>query len=107
MGLENRKEEKMENGKRNTRVTIAGVEFKNPVMTASGTFGSGMEYSDFVDLNRLGAVVTMCPGRGIPRRGWRRFTVVCSMPSACRIPGLKYFWRGTFLSLSGLIPESL
>ena len=46
MGLENRKEEKMENGKRNTRVTIAGVEFKNPVMTASGTFGSGMEYSD-------------------------------------------------------------
>ncbi len=42
----------------NTKVTIAGVEFKNPVMTASGTFGSGMEYSEFVDLNRLGAVVT-------------------------------------------------
>lgn len=42
----------------NTKVTIAGVEFKNPVMTASGTFGSGMEYSQFVDLNRLGAVVT-------------------------------------------------
>lgn len=42
----------------NTKVTIAGVEFKNPVTTASGTFGSGMEYSDFVDLNRLGAVTT-------------------------------------------------
>ncbi len=42
----------------NTAVTIAGVKFKNPVMTASGTFGSGMEYSDMVDLNRLGAVVT-------------------------------------------------
>ncbi len=42
----------------NTKVKIAGVEFKNPVMTASGTFGSGMEYSEFVDLNRLGAVVT-------------------------------------------------
>lgn len=41
-----------------TTVTIAGVELKNPVMTASGTFGSGMEYSEFVDLNRLGAVVT-------------------------------------------------
>ena len=41
-----------------TRVSIAGVEFKNPVMTASGTFGSGMEYTEFVDLNRLGAVVT-------------------------------------------------
>ena len=40
------------------RVNIAGVELKNPVMTASGTFGSGMEYSDLVDLNRLGAVVT-------------------------------------------------
>jgi len=42
----------------NTSVTIAGVTFKNPVMTASGTFGSGMEYSEFVDLNKLGAVVT-------------------------------------------------
>ena len=42
----------------NTKVTIAGVEFKNPVMTASGTFGSGQEYSEMVDLNRLGAVVT-------------------------------------------------
>ena len=39
-------------------VTIAGVDLKNPVMTASGTFGSGAEYSEFVDLNRLGAVVT-------------------------------------------------
>lgn len=44
--------------KRNTEVTIAGVTLKNPVMTASGTFGSGMEYGEFVDLNRLGAVVT-------------------------------------------------
>ena len=57
----------------NTKVEIAGVEFKNPVMTASGTFGSGMEYSDFVDLNRLGAVVTKgvanvpWPGNPTPR----------------------------------------
>ncbi len=42
----------------NTKVMIAGIEFKNPVMTASGTFGSGQEYSEMVDLNRLGAVVT-------------------------------------------------
>lgn len=42
----------------NMKVEIGGVEFKNPVMTASGTFGSGAEYSEFVDLNRLGAVVT-------------------------------------------------
>lgn len=57
----------------NTKVTIAGVTFKNPVMTASGTFGSGMEYSEFVDLNRLGAVVTKgvanvpWPGNPTPR----------------------------------------
>lgn len=56
-----------------TSVTIAGVEFKNPVMTASGTFGSGMEYSEFVDLNQLGAVVTKgvanvpWPGNPTPR----------------------------------------
>ncbi|MDD3367689.1 MAG: dihydroorotate dehydrogenase [Lachnospiraceae bacterium] len=50
----------------NTKVTIAGVEFKNPVMTASGTFGSGMEYSEFVDLNKLGAVVT----KGVANVPW-------------------------------------
>ena len=42
----------------NTKVNLAGVELKNPVMTASGTFGSGTEYSEFVDLSCLGAVVT-------------------------------------------------
>ena len=57
----------------NTAVEIAGVKFKNPVMTASGTFGSGMEYADFVDLNKLGAVVTKgvasvpWPGNPVPR----------------------------------------
>ena len=39
-------------------VNFAGIPFKNPVTTASGTFGSGMEYSEFVDLGRLGAVTT-------------------------------------------------
>ncbi len=57
----------------NTQVTLAGVTFKNPVMTASGTFGSGMEYGEFVDLNKLGAVVTKgvanvpWPGNPTPR----------------------------------------
>lgn len=57
----------------NTKVTIAGVEFQNPIMEASGTFGSGMEYSEFVDLNKLGAVVTKgvanvpWPGNPTPR----------------------------------------
>ncbi len=54
-------------------VTLAGVELNNPVMTASGTFGSGEEYSEFVDLNKLGAVVTKgvanvpWPGNPTPR----------------------------------------
>ena len=58
---------------KNLKVTIAGVELNNPVMTASGTFGSGAEYSEFVDLNRLGAVVTKgvanvpWPGNPTPR----------------------------------------
>ena len=57
----------------NTKVNLAGVELKNPVMTASGTFGSGAEYSEFVDLNRLGAVVSKgvanvpWPGNPTPR----------------------------------------
>lgn len=50
----------------NTVVKIAGVEFKNPVTVASGTFGSGMEYSEFVDLNRLGAVTT----KGVALTPW-------------------------------------
>ena len=54
-------------------VNLAGVQLKNPVMTASGTFGSGEEYSEFVDLNSLGAVVTKgvanvpWPGNPVPR----------------------------------------
>ena len=57
----------------NMQTTIAGVTFRNPVMTASGTFGSGMEYGEFVDLNQLGAVVTKgvanvpWPGNPTPR----------------------------------------
>ncbi|WP_333651363.1 dihydroorotate dehydrogenase [Lacrimispora sp.] len=57
----------------NTKVNLAGVELKNPVMTASGTFGSGEEYSEMIDLSRLGAVVTKgvanvpWPGNPTPR----------------------------------------
>lgn len=50
----------------NTKVNIAGVTLNNPIMTASGTFGSGQEYSEFVDLNRLGAVVT----KGVANVPW-------------------------------------
>ena len=50
----------------NTKVNICGVQLKNPVMTASGTFGSGREFSEFVDLNRLGAVVV----KGVADKPW-------------------------------------
>ena len=57
----------------NMKVNIAGVEWKNPVTVASGTFGSGAEFADYVDLNRLGAVTTKgvanipWPGNPTPR----------------------------------------
>lgn len=50
----------------NLKVDLAGVTLNNPIMTASGTFGSGEEYSEFVDLNRLGAVVT----KGVANVPW-------------------------------------
>lgn len=50
----------------NLKVDLAGVSLKNPVMTASGTFGSGEEYSEFVDLSKLGAVVT----KGVAPTPW-------------------------------------
>ena len=79
----------------NTKVTIAGVEMKNPVMTASGTFGSGMEYGEFVDLNRLGAVVTKgvanvpWPGNPTPRVA----ETYGGMPNAIGLqnPGIEVF----------------
>ncbi len=50
----------------NTAVNLCGVTLKNPVMTASGTFGSGAEFAEFVDLNKLGAVVT----KGVANVPW-------------------------------------
>lgn len=50
----------------NTKVNIAGVELKNPITVASGTFGSGAEYGEFVDLNCLGAVTT----KGVANVPW-------------------------------------
>ena len=61
-----------------TSVNLAGVELKNPVMTASGTFGSGAEYSEFVDLKELGAVVT----KGVANVPWpdcRILVLMCSV----------------------------
>lgn len=65
----------------NLEVKLAGVTFKNPVTTASGTFGSGAEYEEFVDLSALGAVTTKgvanVPWRVIRPLGSLRLTAVC------------------------------
>lgn len=79
----------------NTKVTLAGVELKNPVMTASGTFGSGAEYSEFYDLGVLGAVVTKgvasvpWPGNPAPRIAETK----CGMLNAIGLqnPGIDVF----------------
>lgn len=79
----------------NTTINLAGVELKNPVMTASGTFGSGTEYSEFVDLNQLGAVVTKgvanvpWPGNPTPRIA----ETSCGMLNAIGLqnPGIEVF----------------
>jgi dihydroorotate dehydrogenase (NAD+) catalytic subunit len=56
--------------KPNTRIDIGGLELKNPVMTASGTFGYGREFADLIDLNRLGAIIvkglSLEPSKGNP-----------------------------------------
>jgi dihydroorotate dehydrogenase (NAD+) catalytic subunit len=78
-------------------VELAGVRLKNPVMTASGTFGSGMEYSGMVDLNRLGAVVT----KGVSTVPWTGNPVprVAETPSGMlnaiglQNPGIDVFCR--------------
>lgn len=64
---------------RSLSVTIGDVDFANPVMVASGTFGSGAEYSRYVDLNRLGAIVT----KGVADQPWMGNPVprVCETPS--------------------------
>ncbi|MBQ9321596.1 MAG: dihydroorotate dehydrogenase [Eubacterium sp.] len=81
----------------NLKVNLAGITLKNPVMTASGTFGSGEEYSEFVDLSKLGAVVT----KGVAPTPWEgnptpRVTEVCGgMLNAIGLqnPGIEVFCR--------------
>ena len=84
----------------NMSVNVAGVEWKNPVTVASGTFGSGAEYSEFVDLNRLGAVTT----KGVANKPWEgnptprvADTAACSMQSDFKIPASSFSARGIFL----------
>lgn len=104
----------------NMKVNLAGVELKNPVMTASGTFGSGAEYSEFVDLNKLGAVVTKgvahvaWPGNPTPRiaetHGGMINAIGLQNPGIdvfCKrdIPFLKQFDTKVIVNVCGHAPE--
>ncbi len=57
-------------------VKIGALELKNPVLTASGTFGYGEEFSDFIDLNRLGGFIV----KATPIPAWLKRPQVCLMP---------------------------
>ncbi len=79
----------------NTEVNLCGIKMKNPVTVASGTFGYGREYSEFIDLNKLGAIITkgtslkLRPGNPAPR--------ICEVPGGMlnsiglQNPGVEYF----------------
>ena len=79
----------------NTRVNFAGIEMKNPVTVASGTFGYGREYSQFFDLGKLGAVITK--GTFLKPRSGNKPPRVCETASGMlnsiglQGPGIKYF----------------
>ena len=95
----------------NTKVTIAGVELKNPVMTASGTFGSGAEFSEFYDLGALGAVVTKgvanvpWPGNPTPRIAETRSGMLNAI--GLQNPGIDVFVKRDIPFLKNMIQRSL
>ena len=79
----------------NTKINFAGIEMKNPVTVASGTFGYGREYSDFFDLSLLGAVITK--GTSLKPKSGNKPPRVCETASGMlnsiglQNPGVEYF----------------
>lgn len=79
----------------NTKINFAGIEMKNPVTVASGTFGYGREFVDFMDLNKLGAVITK--GTSLKPRAGNKAPRVCETASGMlnsiglQNPGVEYF----------------
>ena len=79
----------------NTKVNFAGIEMKNPVTVASGTFGYGREYAEFFDLGKLGAVITK--GTSLKPKSGNKPSRVCETPSGMlnsiglQNPGVEYF----------------
>lgn len=93
-----------------TRVNIAGLELASPVLTASGTFASGREFSDFIDLGRLGAIVT----KGVSPVAWTGNATprIAETPSGMlnsiglQNPGVEAFCAGDLSWLAGHAPET-
>ena len=79
----------------NTKVNFAGIEMKNPVTVASGTFGYGREYAEFFDLGKLGAIITK--GTSLRPKSGNKPSRVCETPSGMlnsiglQNPGVEYF----------------
>ena len=78
-----------------TSINFAGIEMKNPVTVASGTFGYGREFQDFIDLNKLGAIITK--GTSLKPRAGNKPPRVCETASGMlnaiglQNPGVEYF----------------
>ena len=78
-----------------TKINFAGIEMKNPVTVASGTFGYGREFQDFIDLNRLGAIITK--GTSLKPRPGNKAPRICETASGMlnsiglQNPGVEYF----------------
>ena len=81
----------------NTKINFAGIQMKNPVTVASGTFGYGREFADFIDLNQLGAIITK--GTSLKPRSGNKSPRVCETASGMlnsiglQNPGVEYFAR--------------
>ena len=79
----------------NTKINLAGIKMKNPVTVASGTFGYGREYSEFIDLNKLGGIITK--GTSLKPRSGNKPPRVCETTAGMlnaiglQNPGVEYF----------------
>jgi len=91
-------------------VDLAGLPLRNPVLTASGTFGAGLEYADFVDLERIGGVVTkgVSPTAWPGNAGCRIVETPSGMLNSIGLqnPGVEHFCSSTLLSLGQLAPSA-
>ena len=81
----------------NTKVEIAGVEFKNPVIAASGTFGFGKEFSEYIDLNKLGGICSkgLTLHRNLGNKGVRIHETASGIMNSIGLqnPGIDYFTK--------------